>query len=69
MLLDLIKVKFPWYRWMHELAGTSPVASRVAVTNSTSSLDLSILNRENEGDVQDEDEDIEEVCCHSLLDL
>ena len=25
---------------MHELAGTSPVASRVAVTNSTSSLDL-----------------------------
>jgi len=54
---------------MHELAGTSPVASCVAVTNSTSSLDLSILNRENEGDVQDEDEDIEEVRCHSLLDL
>ena len=54
---------------MHELAGTSPVASRVAVTNSTSSLDLSILNRENEGDVQDEDEDIEKVRCHSLLDL
>ncbi|KIM56220.1 hypothetical protein SCLCIDRAFT_133132, partial [Scleroderma citrinum Foug A] len=61
--------KMFWYQRMHELAGTSPVASRVAVTNSTSSLDLTILNQENEGDVQDEDEDIEEVCCHSLLDL
>lgn len=70
MFLDLIKVKFPWYRRMHELAGASPVASRVAVSNSSSSLDISVLDRENES--SDEDRKADKVRyivlnCHTRI--
>ncbi|KAI5994283.1 hypothetical protein F5J12DRAFT_785843 [Pisolithus orientalis] len=50
---------------MHELAGTSPVASCVAISNSTSSLDLSVLDRlENDADVFDKGGDITESTPH-----
>ncbi|KAI6005204.1 hypothetical protein F5J12DRAFT_893277 [Pisolithus orientalis] len=62
---DLIKVKFLWYQWMHELSGTSPIASHVAISNSTSSLDLPVLDRfENDADVFDEGGDITESAPH-----
>ena len=64
MFLDLIKGKFPWYRRMHELAGASPVASRIGVSNSSSSLDLSVLDREDES--FDEDRQVDTVCCFTL---
>ncbi|KAH7911006.1 hypothetical protein BJ138DRAFT_1101375 [Hygrophoropsis aurantiaca] len=45
---DLTMSKFPWYKRMHELMGTSPVVSRAAVSNSTTPIDTSILNREDD---------------------
>ncbi|KAI6000359.1 hypothetical protein F5J12DRAFT_894809 [Pisolithus orientalis] len=67
---DLIKAKFPWYQQMHELSGTSPIASHVAISNSTSSLDLSVLDRlKNDTDVFDKGGDITESAPHDLSPL
>ncbi|KAF9235926.1 hypothetical protein BU15DRAFT_64469 [Melanogaster broomeanus] len=38
-----IQKKFPWYRRMDELMGSSPAHNRSAVSNSQSTLDLSVL--------------------------
>ncbi|KAJ6530200.1 hypothetical protein B0H19DRAFT_1082598 [Mycena capillaripes] len=35
--------KFPWYKQMHELMGASPVVDHTALSNSQTSVDLSIL--------------------------
>ncbi|KAL4079859.1 hypothetical protein V8B97DRAFT_2002283 [Scleroderma yunnanense] len=40
---DAIKLKFPWYKWMHALMDTSPVVSHAAVVNSSSVPDLSVF--------------------------
>jgi len=59
-LVDSIKLKFPWYKRMHALMGTSPVVSRAAVVNSNSVPDLSILGENANCDESGEEN--EEVC-------
>lgn len=59
-LVDVIKLKFPWYKWMHALMGTSPVVSHAAVANSNSVLDLSVLDDNSDCDKSGEEN--EEVC-------
>lgn len=41
--VESIEKKFPWYKRMVELYARNPVADRSAVANSTTQLDLSIL--------------------------
>jgi hypothetical protein len=42
---DKVKKKFPWYKRMNSLYRESPVVDRSAVANSTSQLDLTVLDR------------------------
>ena len=51
MFVDDIKLKFPWYMWMHALMGASPVVSRSAIANSRTPIDFSMLYRETDGQV------------------
>ncbi|KAJ6609748.1 hypothetical protein B0H10DRAFT_2225653 [Mycena sp. CBHHK59/15] len=44
---DLIKKKFPWYKRMHALMGSSPVVDRSALSHSQTSVDLSVLDKKN----------------------
>lgn len=41
--IDIIKKNFPWYEQMNHLMGGSPVASRIAVANSTKPLSTDFL--------------------------
>ena len=43
-ITDKIQYKFPWYKHIHCLMGTSPTVSHVAVAHSASDLDLSALS-------------------------
>jgi hypothetical protein len=53
-LPDRIQLKFPWYKRMHALMGTSPIVDRSAIANSATALDLSALeNDESMGDNAD----------------
>lgn len=45
---DLIQTKFPWYKRMHALMGTSPIVDRSAVAHSRTAIDLSILTQDGE---------------------
>jgi hypothetical protein len=42
--LDLIQQKFPWYKRLHALMGSSPVIDRAAVSHSGTKVDLAILD-------------------------
>jgi len=61
---DLIKSKFPWYQRMDALMGTSPVASRAAVSNSATTLDLSVLN--GDADLDNDENKKEAVSLHVM---
>ncbi|THV01307.1 hypothetical protein K435DRAFT_854004 [Dendrothele bispora CBS 962.96] len=52
---DAVKTVFPWYRRMALLIGGSPVVDRSAVANSTTNVDLSVLQ-----DTDDIEQSIEE---------
>ena len=43
--LEKIQSKFPWYKQMHALMGTSPVINRSAIAHSATPLDTSMLAR------------------------
>ena len=43
--LEKIQSKFPWYKQMHALMGTSPVIDRSAIAHSETPLDTSMLAR------------------------
>ncbi|KAG1734393.1 uncharacterized protein EDB91DRAFT_1084053 [Suillus paluster] len=58
---DVIKTKFPWYCRMHELMGSSPVVSRKAVSNSKSSIDLTVLDHNSQDTFEDEYEHVPSV--------
>ncbi|KAJ7477521.1 hypothetical protein FB451DRAFT_1396491 [Mycena latifolia] len=45
---DLIMEKFPWYKRMDALMGTSPIVNRSAVAHSQTRVNLSILDRDGE---------------------
>ncbi|KAJ8585482.1 hypothetical protein M405DRAFT_844491 [Rhizopogon salebrosus TDB-379] len=47
---DKVKKKFPWYKRMNSLYRESPVVDRSAVANSTSQLDLTVLDRSQVAD-------------------
>jgi len=57
--IDKVKKKFPWYKRMNSLYRESPVVDRSAVANSTSQLDLTILDHsqvaDNDGAATDDD--------------
>ncbi|KAF8523668.1 hypothetical protein JB92DRAFT_2883793 [Gautieria morchelliformis] len=46
-----IKIRFPWFRRMQRLMGTSPLVIRDAVAHSTSQLNLDILDRVSASEV------------------
>lgn len=43
VFLDLIHIKFPWYKQMDKLIGGSPVVNWLALANSQMPLDLFLL--------------------------
>ncbi|KAF8172623.1 hypothetical protein K438DRAFT_1981468 [Mycena galopus ATCC 62051] len=43
---DAIIKKFPWYKRMHALMGTSPIVNRSAVAHSGTRVDLGVLDRD-----------------------
>ena len=43
--LEKIQSKFPWYKQMHALMGTSPVVDRSVIAHSATPLDTSMLAR------------------------
>ncbi|KAJ7721981.1 hypothetical protein B0H14DRAFT_3520462 [Mycena olivaceomarginata] len=45
---DLIQEKFPWYKRMNDLMGSSPVIDRSAVAHSGTRVNLRILDRDGE---------------------
>ncbi|KAJ7350854.1 hypothetical protein DFH08DRAFT_958474 [Mycena albidolilacea] len=45
---DTIQTKFPWYKQMHVLMGTSPVIARGTLSHSQLSVDLSVLDSKSE---------------------
>ncbi|KAJ7461893.1 hypothetical protein FB451DRAFT_1404398 [Mycena latifolia] len=45
---DAIEKKFPWYKRMNILMGTSPVVNRSAVAHSNTRVNLSVLDRNGE---------------------
>lgn len=45
---DEISEKFPWYKRLDALMGTSPVVNRSAVAHSQTRVDLSVLDRDGE---------------------
>ncbi|KAJ7328953.1 hypothetical protein DFH08DRAFT_317959 [Mycena albidolilacea] len=45
---DLIQEKFPWYKRMNDLMGSSPVIDRSAVAHSGTRINLRILDRDGE---------------------
>jgi hypothetical protein len=45
-IADLIQTKFPWYKRMHALMGTSPIVDRSAIAHSRTAIDLGILARD-----------------------
>lgn len=59
--LDLIKSKFLWYQRMDALMGTSPVVSHMAVSNSATALDLSVLDGDADLDDTANDENMKEA--------
>lgn len=46
---DKVQEQFPWYKRMHALMGTSPIVDRSAIANSTSDIDLTVLQRPGDG--------------------
>ncbi|KAF7360076.1 hypothetical protein MVEN_00735700 [Mycena venus] len=54
---DLIQEKFPWYKRMNDLMGSSPVIDRSAVAHSGTRVDLSILDRDGETPVNLDSDD------------
>ncbi|KAJ7091297.1 hypothetical protein C8R43DRAFT_1142026 [Mycena crocata] len=48
---QLIEKKFPWYKRMDKLMGTSPIVNRSAVAHSNTRVDLGVLDRN--GDAHD----------------
>jgi hypothetical protein len=43
---EKIQAKFPWYKDMHALMGTSPVVDKSAIANSATMLDTTVLTRD-----------------------
>lgn len=43
---DLIQTRFPWYKRMHALMGTSPIFDRSAIAHSRTTVDLYGLTRD-----------------------
>ncbi|KAJ7621659.1 hypothetical protein DFH06DRAFT_1143662 [Mycena polygramma] len=45
---EVIEAKFPWYKRMDLLMGTSPIVNRTAVAHSNTRVDLNVLDRDGE---------------------
>ena len=43
--VEKVQAKFPWYKRMHQLMGTSPVVSKAAIAHSRTPIDLTLLDR------------------------
>ena len=46
LITELIQRKFPWYKQMHALMGTSPIVNRSAVAHSQTSISLNVLTQD-----------------------
>lgn len=49
--LELICAKFPFYKRMHALMGSSPTVNKLAVVHSGTPLNLGILDRDGSSKV------------------
>jgi len=45
--LEQINKVFPWYKRLHALMGTSPIVDTSAIANSTTDIDLTVLQSAN----------------------